>query len=280
MKYFVSVEPNDYSLWQIELLIQSFKMRQKEKDLVIAVADPADGVSSDTYKRNLLAHENKFFHYNIGKENKYPKLNKLYGLACVHKEGLLGDKFAVLHPDMLLYQNVRLEVMLLDSLNILFQPKTEDKNDVFVKVKKDIENDQKQWLPMGDVIVFNKMPENFFIKAYQTMEELIAEHGTDWDAEPATWSLTYTTHRMGGHPITLSGAQLEMSLMNFLPNPFVVHYKNGLPPNFSKRIFKQMPPIVSLAAHSDPIQVILNEASKTVAMDYLQEVCMAYVSGK
>jgi hypothetical protein len=57
MDYFVSIENTPYDLWQIELLIESFKINHLEDSLVIGMAGP-----NPLLTKNLLAHKRIMFH--------------------------------------------------------------------------------------------------------------------------------------------------------------------------------------------------------------------------
>ena len=79
MKYFVSIENTSYFYWQIELLIQSFKMHGLENDLIISIADNQIP-KNNMYFKNLIKHKNLYSHENVGKERNYLPLNRIYSL--------------------------------------------------------------------------------------------------------------------------------------------------------------------------------------------------------
>ena len=106
MKYLVSMEKTDYHLWQIELLIESFKIQSLDEHLIIAVADNEKGIKYFNPK-NLNKHKDKFLHKNLGKRQNYLKFNKWYAANIAANK--ITNEFVLLEPDMILVEPIPLE---------------------------------------------------------------------------------------------------------------------------------------------------------------------------
>jgi hypothetical protein len=97
MQYFVSIENRPYHHWQIELLIESFKMRNLDHKLVIGVNEFEEKPSIFDI-RNITEHKNKIYYNQI--------FHPLFGMIAAQEEGLLKQPFTFIHPDMLLIQPI------------------------------------------------------------------------------------------------------------------------------------------------------------------------------
>lgn len=70
MEYFVSAEDTSYHHWQLEFLIESFKLHKLQDKLVIAVASNNEEKLVD-FSANLKTCQRIFMHDNIGRKRGY-----------------------------------------------------------------------------------------------------------------------------------------------------------------------------------------------------------------
>ena len=271
MKYFVSIENTDYHRWQTELLIESFKILGKADDLYIAIAENKKS-QPNRYLKNITEHKNKFNHTNLGDLYSHLPLNKIYSLNEMVKKQTLGDQFAVLHPDMILYQPM---TMLPDGVNLIYHPNADADDSYVSNLKKQIINDKFQWLSLGDTMIFNKAPDDFFQNVFDEMVNLCKSVGKKWELEKAAWMIALVKRLRAGKQMRITSASLEMSLLHPRKNSMVIHYKHGLPPKFNKRHYKQTFNPIIISSQMDPLDAMLLD-NPTPATNYLQKVVRSY----
>jgi len=269
MQYFVSAENIAYHHWQLELLIESFKMHNLQDSLVVGLADSTDPIYSEPV--NLRSHKHVFMHDNIGKEKGCPSFNRVYGLYVAITKGLIKPPFIIIHPDTILVKPIENK-----SIDITFQMDLEftlqkSRSEDFVKTVKDAKKIEEDiWLPLGDTFCFEKLPDEFIKRVLELADHLTKAHPGWEDAEKTAWALTMLEYY--GHLTYYGTVGIENTLMdNELKH--LVHYKRGLPPYFNKNMFRFEPPIVF--SMGDPYDILLKyNANK--AMDYVGKVILSY----
>jgi len=277
MQYFVSIENTPYHHWQVELLIESFKMQKLEDQLVIGVAKNDD--SRGIWSKNITAHKNKFLHENVGRDRKYLPLNKTFAVIIALENGLLKQPFAMIHPDMILQNPLDFKE---DTTHNLIFDYSEDENlkdkleSEILRIKSDIglSKDSVPWIPLGDVIAFLKdIPTAFFYRVGVRMEKLLDEYGPEKWAERGAWILT-----MYDYLARISGMakKMETSLLHDTPEINFIHYKFGLPPVFHKKYFAyDYQGTIFTIGNDDPMEALL-EQNPTSNTDFVQKVVRSY----
>jgi len=271
MQYFVSIENTTYFYWQIDLLIESFKMCGQEDNLVIAIAEN-DGPKSPNYGKNLLQHKHRFMHNNLGKNRNYLPLNKFYGLTLALSNKVIKSPFAVIHPDMVLQKPLEEP-----DVNILFQnnPNTIP---LVEKIKPQLEEmaeknkfDLKRLppsIPLGATMVFKNVAPDFFNRVMARTNWFISKNPqADWDLATAAWLLTIYEHLTSYKTKAIS---LECRLID---NDFpanLIHYRSGLPPVFSKKYYKGL-----LQVGRNPYDVLMAH-NPTSATEFMRKVVQSY----
>jgi len=276
MKYFVSIENTSYFHWQIELLIESFNRHSLEDDLIIAIANNDNPVVPQ-YKKNLLNHKNKFVH-----ENFSPKcLNKTNSLWMAIKNGLITAPFAVIHPDMVMINPINP----IDK-DIVFSPQPETESIYKEPLSKYIEEIKKIskiveemiWLPVGDVIVFNTIPDYFFERLNINILKLINDFDNpSFKLEKAAWILTILESAIGlfAPPLSLGIRTLEQTLLHHGIETNFVHYKHGLPPEWSKYQYKFEGPATLMINEAGPYHSMI-DSNCTSSTDIVCKLINSY----
>lgn len=274
MKYFLSIENNDYHRWQTELLIESFKFHGKQDDLVIAVAKN-DEPSPLRYFKNLREHKNKFNHDNVGRGAGHLPLNKLFAMAHAVHYGHLGNEFMSIHPDMLLYKTV--EKWPQTTSNVLYYPSRDTGDLILDNFKKNFLRRNKMWIPMGESMIFKDVPESYFSFAYRQMHRFLEIDGPNWDIEQAAWMASAASHATNSaYRLKFSEVNVEMSLLHPNKQAFMIHYKHGMPSVFNKRNYKlAVESSLILSSYADPLDAMLT-SSPTHLVDYLHKIIRTY----
>jgi len=282
LDYLVSIENNTYHLWQLELLIESFKLQKLEDRLVVAIAETKEPVIGN-FTHNVKKHERAFIHHNYGRNKKCSYLNKTYAIITALKEGVIKTPFAVIEPDM-----------------ILLKPLVENKSDVNFSYDWRISQNMLQfhgyninshlpkllakrglmlgtlWPKIGGVISFNKnVPTEFFTRI-MNWSEAIQEARNDKShtryLDKAGWVLAFIDYN--NVLTTQRNLDYECGMTEQNPNAHFLHYSQGMPPLFSKKMFKYKPPYIMLSG-IDPYDLFLKH-NPTHATNELQKVVKAY----
>jgi hypothetical protein len=251
--YFVSLIPSYESFWQIELLIESFKMLGMQDQLLIAVATNSETFSGPS---NLLKHPRKIFFsdYNLQFKRQHPPINKILAVIAAYDQ--LSPCFAMLHTDMILCSPVPLPEEW--PQNIVFHPYPAKET----KVKF---SPGFSWLGFDGVVRFNDVPREFFERTVVRTEALLTEHGPDWCAALTAWNLTANEY---GNRFSFLGAHLEVPLSASIMLP-IIHYKMGLPPYFTKHSFGE------IRFTEEPYNALMLQ-NPTLNTDYVQHVIRSY----
>ena len=107
MNYFVSVEDSYYHSWQLELLMESFKVLGLEDNLYISVAQSDKEYLKNN--KNLALHSKKYIHKNIGRETGILKLNKWGSLYTLIENKIISLPLTVLDPDTVIYEDIKIK---------------------------------------------------------------------------------------------------------------------------------------------------------------------------
>lgn len=266
MQYFVSIENTNYFYWQVELLIESFKMHGLQDQLVIGIAE------NETPKRagiakNLLSHPNKFMHENSAVPYGLSS-NQIQGVAAALANKYLSCPFTLIHADMVLVKPVK-EIegdIVISPYEFHLQSVVDPYLSEIAKVKEAKVDDFPKTIPVGGVMVFNKdVPADFFAQVQSRMRTLAKESPNE-DKAKAAWALgIYDFLGL----LQLSQAYLETHLLAAKTENFV-HYAHGIPPVFNKRYYKG-----DLCLTNNPYEVMLDH-NPTPCTDYLHKVIHAY----
>jgi len=218
MQYYVGIENVPYRHWQIELLIESFKLRNIENQLIVGVKEcfPEKSVF-DT--RNITEHKNKIYF-----EEEYPSL---FGMIAAQERGILKQPFTYIHSDMLLIQ----ESIFKSDKNIVFHQrhypdkKLEDTLKMFPSKTPRIE--------LGGVIVFQDVPISYFYDAWEKAKDMT---NLVPDAVRGGLIMSYLDHF---DKVTIEPSHFESTLwQDEIKKESFLHYKHGLPPSFHKKHYK------------------------------------------
>jgi len=218
MRYFVSIEKTPYFIWQIELLIESFKNFGLEKQLTIAIADSDAGgkhIPKNIAECDVILHENWTKNFN------YKYVNKYLSLDLARRIRRIKPPFVVMESDM-----------------ILLKP-FEDKKEADIVVSEIQENnfnnfknfninfDEQKWTNTGNVFVVFKDSPIMYNNIANKCNELLNKDPNlaqkNWRIiDKISCNLTFQKY----HLQVISKSNLESSLHED-KDSFVIHYNNS-----------------------------------------------------
>jgi len=250
MQYFVSAENSSYFYWQLELLIESFLMQGIEKNLVIGLAEN-NSQKIRGFSSNLVKHQNKFVHPNEGGEEGYPPLNRIGSLRYALAYGMLKFPFALIHADMILRSPLELSEDD-DNYGIILNNYEETSNEELSQVKevvdplvekiaeeRNVSIDEIPKIPyVSPPIIFNApfeyISSSFFAKMQANEIKLLTDRGPKFPCERAAWEMAMAE---SFQHFGIRGKFMSASLLHGEENINFIHYKNGIPPVFSKKFY-------------------------------------------
>lgn len=273
MQYFVSIENISYFHWQIELLIESFKHHNLQDKLCISIAENKNPCLL-SYTKNITQHKNILVHPN----NELKCINKIHGLIAFLESGKLKAPYTIIHPDHILLKPVeQSEPTILfheDSLsNLQFQIEQ-----ITSAIASKFNLREFNWIPLGDVIVVNQdLPVDFYSRILHIIESL-KEKIDGKKLDKMAWILLLHELLFIKNPpsISIKGGRLEQSLLDHKVVMNFIHYKHGIPPEFSKYYYKYELPLALVPNGLDPYHAIYAN-NVTTSTDYVCKLIKSYL---
>ena len=288
MEYFVSAEDTSYHHWQLELLIESFKLHGIQDKLVIAVASNNEEKLID-FTANLRVAQRMFVHDNIGRKRGYLPLNRPYGLFAAVSQGLVKLPVTLIDPDMILVvpppdptENIQFQLNPSFTSDYVMANQCPARKHIqnLLKLKEIEDADINYWIPLGSVMTFNNVPQEFFSRVVEWTETLEYERKREtnvnwWHTEKAAWVMTLLEYH--GHLTYRGRHDMEMTLLDNNKTNHFIHYTHGLPPVFSKHMYRFQPP---QAFSMGNLFDVLLENNPTTCTNYLQHIVRSYLAIK
>ena len=253
MDHLVCIENSTYHHWQIELLIQSFKIYGLQDSLVVAIAENYEPHFHD-FTKNLTPHKRKFIHQNEG-----GPLNRVLAIRTALDNGLIEQPFYLLHADMLLYRPINDE----DLANVLYAPDPTPAPDLSQLTGDFVVNP-------GGVMRFKTVPRSFFTSVGEYMKQMTGKYELPL-IDKMGWMLAMFQYQ---HILEYKPAPYEVTLKHHdVVLPFI-HYRDGLPPHFNKQqyLFKS-----HFSMGASPFEALL-ETNPNSVTDYVQNVVKSYLA--
>jgi hypothetical protein len=262
MNYFVSLINNSPAYqWQMELLIESFKKHHIEDNLYIAIA-PEEFPYHYENNFNILRHQKIYGYENIGKKRGYEPLNSLYFLSWSISSGKIKQPFTLLQPDMILYEPF--EPSLAGGYaEVLFMPDHEFSFEEAAEIgpfwewfSKSKDFYQENWTPIGSLMAFSEMPQDFFYNVVLYAEKLlimqVSNNKKVWKYTiKLAWVLAFAEY--AGKFVCRGDYSLVMPLLGSGNSPFIC-YDKGIPPYFHNSMYISLPP--DYFALGNPIETL------------------------
>jgi hypothetical protein len=293
VEYLVSIEDSPHHHWQADLLIESFRLLGLEKSLLVAMADRVGPELGRRFGKNLVDHGRVFRHMNYGRTRNMPGLNKPFAAHLAVAERLITQPFCLIDPDMVLVEPVPEPVEHLTfQVRPTFTREYAEANGVgaadhvsaVLKARK--WPDQPLWLPLGSVMTFRDVPGDLFIRAISWAERLEYERlcrclregreGVPWRHTPRCgWVMALIEY--SGVLGVRAADGYETHLVEHGKKACFVHYTHGLPPHWSKHMYRYDSGVDFSMGGSDPFAALF-EHNPTSATEHLRRVARSYLA--
>lgn len=277
MKYIVSVENTSYFYWQLEILIESFLIHGIQDDLIICIAEN-DSPKVGGYSKNIVKYGKKVIHENLGRQKGCLVANRLYSIRNMVRSGELDCPFVIIHSDMILKNPIDKYNKSFDIVMNNFGVSKNYEVDNYLEeigLRKNSEEDLD--IPFAMPIIFNESANkefvnNFFDKLIINFEEILKEKvSPKFPFEKATWIRTMI-ESYGFYSASGAFLTTELTHSEDFDVPFI-HYKNGIPPIFSKKFFQFTEPF---RYQNGPYECLM-ENNSTPNAEYVNYVIRSYL---
>lgn len=258
MNYFVSIENSCYHGWQIDLLIESFKVLGLEDNLYISEAR-----SDREYitNKNFLNHNKKYVHENIGRKADLLKLNKWAALYTLVENNTITLPLTVLDPDVVVYKKTEIQ----NEQLIFSNDPSFVYNKRYSKLIKMSEENKDKWPNLGEVFIFNDLPLNFF-KDTMTFLQIAGLDPKKYQADKVALFAAMCKHKVNRVLRTeeIEGNLTEHKIKN------IISYRHGVNPIFNKKLYKNNGMNFSMA--TDSAINLLSKMENTPSLEYVSKV--------
>ena len=266
MKYFTNAEDKPFHHWQLELLIESFKVLQCEENLLIALSQ-SDEPSNEKFTYNIKKHKNIYHCENIGKIRGYNNLNNLYTLLWSIKNEKITQPFVVIQPHIILkskfnynFNKTSPEIVFAPDPFFTLEKAEEEVGPFWEWFNQSKEQFKNQWIPIGSIIAFNNIPIEIFDANISIAEKLaihqIVNKEKIWEYTDRLALSINLSNYIG--KITFNGNyNLATNMVWTGENSPFIDCEHGLPPLFNKNMFQYQPP--NFISFGDPIEILSNQ---------------------
>jgi len=286
MNYIVSAEYNNYHCWQLEILIESFKLNKLEDKLFIALAENNDPKLTD-FCFNLKDFKNVFYHENIGQKRNYLAMNRPYSTTSALNNKIISQPFTIIDPDMILVaplnepeQNITFYIDPMMSKQYVKQHYDVDPYISEIAKLQKIKAEDHYWIELGSVMTFNNVSIDFFNRVIEWAEIIEYERRKKsnsqwWHSERVAWILTLL--EFNGLITYKENLQYETNLLSDNLDCHFIHYNHGMPPQFNKAMYHFHPP--DFLSLGNPFEALLqNNPSR--CSNYMQQIVRSYLQKK
>jgi hypothetical protein len=239
MDYFISILDKPYHLWQIDLLIESFKNINLQDDLIISLTKQDPTPIKDFYN-NISKHKKIYNFLDVG----YESISKLYSLSYLLKEGKIKQPLLfLLEPDLVIKKEVQVpeEKEILDFLYFSDSSFTfEESEKYFPEFWKILNLDEKDcrnhWIYLGDIMIFNNFPQVFFDNLVLNADLLARNQKEVWK-NTLKLALVLSLIEVKNIIRITENHNITMPAMSIGGDAHFIDYKKGIVPNFHKSMF-------------------------------------------
>lgn len=271
MDYVISIENCSYMRWQVALFEESLRMHGLDDNLVVTCAN---------YLGSPLKQKRVVYHENVGREVGYLCLNRAKGLQEAVQQGKLSQPFVSVDPDSFMVRPVPPTAAQVSAHKIFYASAEmllkRDGYDVYKMFGV------KKWPGVGCCYQFSNVPEELFDSIYEWTLKL-AYMFLDKKETKGYWQSDITAYNIAMQDVDLEVVDfyetpLDVRQTPRHDDPCFVHYCNGCPPYFNKRMhnsynwFSMSSPL--------PFQAILEIPTQSMPVLKFQEVVRSYLARK
>lgn len=279
MDYLVVAPNTPFFQWQIALLVQSFRHHKAEENLAVLLVNGQKDPVMSSFCEHFVNHPRVRVVRLVCDPD--PDVIRCHGTAYAVKSGFVGSTFVSMPAYSVLRRPLPAPKA---NLTFSYQPDfTFQHVDSFGLCSKSITrrlNDQRRWLPVGDVFVFDNMPPMFFdriinrgqLLAFDSKRKLLREGNEYFPKNLFRAAMAMSTIESYNDITIDTGGKLECSMIDHDLQANVINYCHGSPPDFSRFYYPMTAGSIAFSDH--PYRAIL-KSQDTHASGYLKAVALS-----
>ena len=269
MEYFVSTENSPYNNWQLELLIESFKHHNCEKDLLAIVAEEKNEFKPYPYY-NIENHKKLYVRSNIGKEHGYEPLNALYGIIWAIENNQIQQPFIHIPIDVILsnpkydynFESNYSEIVFKPNPFLTIEEVEKNVGPIWSCLINSKEYYEENWVPVGPIMAFNNCQKEVFYRTISLIQilavEQIVHKNKIWKhTDKLAWAINLAD--LNEKIVLKEDYSLSTSLLSFDTKTAFIDFEYGIPPIFNKKMFQYLPP--EYISFGNPYEVLKDAGS-------------------
>lgn len=278
MKYFVSATLKSEVVWQIELLIESFKLLGIEDKLVVFLSSYPDPNFKTPFLKNISSFKNVYITPNYGKFKSFESLNDIKNILLALDKNVIDDEFIYLPSDCVIYkepESIKDIGTCRFHTDLLFSPENiNSKVDLFDNFEINPESiESNTWPYASKILHFKGFHVSFFEEWLSNTEKYVFNQYLNQTApyektNQVVINLLLRKYLGKYFPVQLSNS--ASSLQDHEIGNFVC-YESGFHPIFNKNMFAY-----NSIALANPFEVLA--ANKpTIAFAYVSGLAERYL---
>lgn len=244
MDYLVVAPHTPFFQWQIALLVESFRMIGKEESLAVLLVAGNETPVQSKYCNSFVNHP-RLRAVRLLSDSE-PDIVRLHGVANAVQSGLVSQTFTLLPPHCLLRRPIEAP-----TANVTVACKSDftfphlDSFGISSRAISSRLNEQKQWLPVGEVFVFNGLMPDFFnlavargeLIAFDSYREILKRDASMSPKALFRAAMSMAIMEALGRVSVDTSRRLECHMNENDTTSNVINYCYGSPPNFSRSYY-------------------------------------------
>lgn len=279
MQYLTCIENSIYYHWQIELLLESFKKYQNESELIVAIPNKSNPVECfGKFHKNLSVYDNTIYFHDICQSCN---INSVYIPWIFAKRNILKETFCMVSPDCV-FQNTfdydpadQPEIVLALDPFLTFELARFHLGDFWIPFTDNPDKIKNAWVPVGQAMLFNKIPVDFFEKAIQIAEILAKNQEKHvWDmTSRIAWILAIIFYSEGFKVKN----DINVQYITSNESGHFVTYEHGINDLFNKKQFLFLSP--HFVSAGDPIETLAS-LLQTKNSNYVSSIAKSTIASR
>mgnify|MGYP001239172289 CR=1 FL=1 len=282
MDYLVVAPHTPFFQWQVAMLVQSFRLQSMEENLAILLIAGSASPQQSQFCKWFSEHP-RLKAVRLPADSN-PDIMRLHGLAYAVKNKFVSQNFTILPPYCMLRHPLAPP-----QANITFSCQSDftfpqlDSFGISSNAISKRLGEKRQWLPVGDVFMFNDMMPEFFnlatgrgeMIAFDSYREMY-KGGNDFVLKGLfRAALAMATMETYGRVKTDTSRRIECHMNDHDQTANVINYYYGFPPDFSRTFYPMDGQGMSLS--DTPVNGILRSPD-THASIFMKQVVSTMVT--
>ena len=282
MDYLVVAPHTPFFQWQVALIIQSFRLQKIEENLAVLLVASEDKPIQSNFCNHFVDHP-RLRAIRLPCDSD-PDIIRLHGIEHAVKTGFVNPTFASLPVYSVLRHPISSPIA---QITFSYKPEfTFQHLESFGISSRAISKrmmDKKQWIPVGDVLLFDKLTDDFYhlaksrgeMIAFDSKRELLKENMTYFPRAIFRAAMSFAIMETYGNLTLDTTRHLEAGMQENDSITPIINYDYGSPPEFSRNFYKKETLPIQLS--DNPFNGILR-TQETLTAVYMKMIVKSLAS--